>query len=71
MSLPFDWTYVVLVLAQAVLVALPRTGAVELPWLARLRSPGGWRGAVGSHVAGVKAGQPGALTRNQPAFTFD
>ena len=68
MSLPFDWTYVVLVLAQAVLVALPRTGAVELPWLARLRSR--WWALVpfASIVAVVIAVQPGTLTGERLAW---
>ena len=68
MSLPFDWTYVVLVLAQAVLIALPRTGAVEIPALARLRSR--WWALVpfASIVAVVIAVQPGTLTGERLAW---
>ena len=68
MSLPFDWTYVVLVAAQAVLVALPRAGAVHIPALARLRSR--WWALVpfASIVAVVIAVQPGTLSGERLAW---
>jgi hypothetical protein len=68
MSLPFDWTYAALVAAQAVLVALPRAGAVQIPALARLRSR--WWALVpfASIVAVVIAVQPGTLTGERLAW---
>ena len=68
MRLPFDWTYVVLAVAQASLVALPRAGAVDLPQLVRLRSR--WWALVpfASIVAVVIAVQPGTLTGERLAW---
>jgi len=67
-SLPFDWTYVVLALAQAALVALPRTGAVRIPQLQRLSSR--WWALVpfASIVVVVIAVQPGTLTGERLAW---
>jgi hypothetical protein len=56
---PYHWSFAILVLVQAALVALPRTGAVAVPALARLRSRWWALIPLASIVAVVLAVSPG------------
>jgi hypothetical protein len=67
-SFPYSWSFAVLILAQAALVALPRAGAVELPALARLRSRWWALVPLASIVAVVIAVRPGTLTGERLAW---
>jgi hypothetical protein len=58
-SVPYHWSFAILVLVQAALVALPRAGAVAVPALARLRSRWWALIPLASIVAVVVAVSPG------------
>jgi hypothetical protein len=58
-AVPYHWSFAILVLVQAALVALPRAGAVAVPALARLRSRWWALIPLASIVAVVLAVSPG------------
>lgn len=68
MGFPFSWSFAVLILVQASLIALPRVGAVAVPWFSKLRSR--WWALVpfASIVAVVVAVQPGGIAGERLAW---
>jgi hypothetical protein len=65
---PYTWTFVLLILGQASLVALPRAGAVALPLFTRLRSRWWALIPIVSIVAVVLAVQPGGANGQRLAW---
>jgi hypothetical protein len=68
MSWPYTWSFAVLVLVQASVIALPRAGAVALPALGALRSRWWALVPLASIVAVVIAVQPGTVAGNGLAW---
>jgi hypothetical protein len=68
MSFPYTWSFAVLVVVQASLIALPRAGAVALPALRGLRSRWWALIPLASIVAVVIAVQPGTVAGNRLAW---